>query len=446
MSAANPPSAAASHTRRRWWTVFALSAASLIDSMESFTMSILWPHMYPTLGLRVGQLGPVASVSGLVGTVMTPVWGFLADRFSRKWLLVLITGMWGLWTSAIGLVHNFYQLLGVRIASSLGLAALTPTALSLVSDLFGRKERGRAIGIFTAAGFSGSMVSFIVLPMLATRDPEGWRLGFLFIGAASFVSGVLLLFVKEPPRGSAEPELEDVVSEETAARFEFRLLPRLLRVASWRLLLVNETLDWMGFSTLYTWAFTWLESLRLGMMGTAVIGIQFVGVLVGHVAFGWMGDALDARSPERGRVTLGTVGLIVNVLACVGFLLTSPYGLLPLLVFGMLTGLTESLKMSGARAPLAQNVMLPELRATGRGTIAMVSGLASALIALLAGWMVTQFGDNVLAMMLILVPIPKALSIAAWLPLYRTYPRDMEALHATLCQQRAAIVATQGRG
>ncbi len=131
----------------------------------------------------------------------------------------------------------------------------------------------------------------------------------------------------------------------------------------------------------------------------------------------------------------------MNVLACVGFLLTSAYGLLPLLLFGMLTGLTESMKMSGARAPLAQNVMLPELRATGRGAIAMVSGLASALIALLAGWMVTACHDNVLAMMLILVPIPKALSIAAWLPLYRNYPRDMEALSRALCQQRAEIVA-----
>lgn len=428
---------------RRWWTVVALSAASLIDSMESFTLQILWPYMYPSLHLRVGVLGPVASVSGLVGTVMTPVWGFLADRFSRKWLLVLITGLWGLWTSAIGLVQNLSQLIAVRVASSLGLAALTPTALSLLSDLFSQKERGRAIGVFSASGFAGSMVSFVVLPILATRDAEGWRIGFLFIGAASFLSGLLLLLVKEPPRGAAEPELEDVVSAETAARFEFRLLPRLMQVRSWWLVLVNETLDWMGFSTLYTWAFTWLESLRLGMAGTWVIGLQFVGVLAGHVLFGWLGDRLDALYPRRGRVDFGTVGLVVNVLACVGLLLSGGYGLLPLLVFGMLTGLTESLKISGARAPLLQNVLLPELRATGRGTIVMVVGLASALTALVAGWMVSAFGDDVLAMMLILVPVPKLLSIAGWLPLYRSYPDDLEALHRALAAQREEILAVE---
>ena len=212
-------------SKRRWLTVFALSAASLIDSMEAYTIDILWPYMYRGLGLQVGQLGMVSSVSGLVGTVTTPLWGFVADRFSRKWLLILVTGMWGLWTSAIGLVQSLSQLVAVRIASSLGLAVLTPASLSLLSDLFSSKERGRAIGVLTAFGFAGSMVSFTVLPILATRNPEGWRTGFLFMGLASFASGLLLLLVKEPPRGSAEPELEDVVTQESAPRFQFRLLP-----------------------------------------------------------------------------------------------------------------------------------------------------------------------------------------------------------------------------
>ena len=429
--------------RRRWLTVFALSAASLIDSMEAYTVDILWPYMYPTLGLRVGQLGLVSSVSGLVGTITTPLWGFLADRFSRKWLLILVTGMWGLWTSAIGLVHSLSQLVAVRVASSLGLAVLTPASLSLLSDLFSSKERGRAIGVLTAFGFAGSMVSFTVLPILATQNPEGWRMGFLFMGAASVATGLLLLLVQEPPRGSAEPELADVVTQESAARFQFRLVPRLLRVRSWQMLLLNEMLDWMGFSVLYTWAFTWLDSLNLGTAGTIIIFLQFIGTLAGHVAFGWVGDGLDARHPRKGRITLGLLGLVLNVVAAAGLLLSGGQGLAQMHDFGMITGVTESMKMSGARAPLLQNILLPELRATGRGAVGMVAGLASALFALLAGWVVSALGDNVALMMLFMVPIPKLISVLAWVPLYKTYPKDLEAMHVTLAQRRQEIIKSQ---
>ncbi|MCJ7661021.1 MAG: hypothetical protein MUO67_17870 [Anaerolineales bacterium] len=43
--------------KRRWLTVFALSAAAFVDSSENETISILWPFIYPALGLSIGLLG-----------------------------------------------------------------------------------------------------------------------------------------------------------------------------------------------------------------------------------------------------------------------------------------------------------------------------------------------------------------------------------------------------
>ena len=63
--------------------------------------------------------------------------------FSRKKLLIWITGFWGIWTLAIALVANLSQLFFVRIMSSLGLGVLWPTAFSLISDLFPSKEAAR---------------------------------------------------------------------------------------------------------------------------------------------------------------------------------------------------------------------------------------------------------------------------------------------------------------
>jgi hypothetical protein len=75
-------------TKKRWVAVGSLAAASFVDKVEDNAVSILWPGMYPALGLTVGQLGPVLGVSRLVMTLMLPIWGYAADSVSRKKLLV----------------------------------------------------------------------------------------------------------------------------------------------------------------------------------------------------------------------------------------------------------------------------------------------------------------------------------------------------------------------
>ena len=67
--------------RRRWYTVFALSAAAFVDSSENETLSILWPKMYPALGMNVGSLGPVLGISGLVSTFTLPSVGLGSRPF-----------------------------------------------------------------------------------------------------------------------------------------------------------------------------------------------------------------------------------------------------------------------------------------------------------------------------------------------------------------------------
>lgn len=61
---------------------------------------------------------------------------------------------------ALAIVQTLPQLMAVRVISSLGLGVLWPTAFSLLSDLFERKESGRAADIMTAVSFSGTIVSW----------------------------------------------------------------------------------------------------------------------------------------------------------------------------------------------------------------------------------------------------------------------------------------------
>jgi len=80
---------------------------------------MLWPKIYPALGVKVGSLGPILGISGFVSTITLPLWGWAADRFSRKSLLIWITGFWGAWTAVIAFAQPLTQLLFMRVLVSL---------------------------------------------------------------------------------------------------------------------------------------------------------------------------------------------------------------------------------------------------------------------------------------------------------------------------------------
>lgn len=428
-----PPS---SRAKRRWLSIFSLSAAAFVDSSENQAISILWPKMYPALGLREGQLGPVLGISDLIRTLTLPFWGWAADRFSRKALLVGITGLWGGWTLVIAFVQNFSQLLTVRILSSLGLGVLWPTAFSLLSDLFESRRRGIAAGIMTAVSYCGTLAAFVVLPILGNINPDSWRLGFIVMGVASILTGFLLLVIDEPPRGAAEPELKEVISEEAAARYAFRLgdLPAIARVRSWWVLLFQNSVDNIAMAVLFGWSFVWLNSLGLGDRAFIVVVLLTLGTLTGHLFFGWLGDRLERRFPTYGRATMALVGLTLTAPALAAFISLGSRGLVPLMLFGALAGLGISSVDTGARWPMAQGILRPELRATSRAALDMVIGATGSLFMTLSGSLVDVYG--VTTTLLLLVPLPKLIAALLWLPMFRTYPADRAALHQVLTGRR----------
>ena len=426
--------------KRRWYSAIALSAAAFVDSTETWTLSILWPNIYRSLGVPVGQLGSVLGISDLVRTLTLPFWGYAADRFSRKLLLVSMTGIWGLWTLAISLVQNLSQLYIIRIISTLGLAVLWPTAFSLLSDLFDSEERGRATGLMTAISFAGSIAAYGILPPIAARSPEAWRTGFVVMGIASAASGLLLFFINDPPRGASEPELNDVIDQDSAAQFRFQLkdLPDLLKVPTWRVMLIQNSIDQVAMAVLYAWAFTWFDTIGLGESGFIAIALISIGNLVGHIFFGWLGDKLEIRYKRYGRAAMGAIGLAVSVPALIGFIALGDRGLGTLLPFGLLVGLSLSSIGSGAQWPITQGVLKPELRASGRAVLDMAVGIIGALALSISGYLVNRF--DVGMMMLLMIPLPKFLSTLSWLPIFRTYPQDREGLHLELKDRRKSLL------
>ena len=432
---------ASSNKERRSLSIASLSAAFMVDSGEEQALPLLWSHMYSALGATIGQLGTILGVSKLMTTILYPFWGYMADLYSRKMILVFFTGFWGLWTLGIAFVGNYPQLLTLRVISGLGLGAFAPAAFSLIGDLFDNRSRGRATGIMRSVGLVGIIISVIILPTLSENDPDGWRIGFALLGAASFLSGLFMLVIKEPARGAGEPELSSVITKESATRYSFTWTEfwSLFKIRSWRYLLLNETLMKTNVVVFTAWNFTFLTALNLKPPFFYIaIFVVFAGMVSGNIFFGWIGDRLDSKLSNHGRVTMVQIGLIVNIPFLIGYLTSNGENIVLLIIFGFLSGLSNTSSSEGVVWPINHSILPPELRGSSRAIVSVAIGALSALALPLSGIVADSRGVS--TAMLWFVPGLIVLSAIAWIPMFRAYPQDRDALHKVLAKRREELL------
>lgn len=150
--------------------------------------------------------GWLSSGAGLTMAIVAPMWGVLADRHGRK--LMVLRSMFGgvLVLGLMGLVHNVYQLLGLRILQGI-LTGTVSASVALVASVVPERRTGFAMGMMQQALFIGNAIGPLVGGFAADR--WGYRVpfeiaaGFLVIGACATWFGVKESFDREDMETSA---------------------------------------------------------------------------------------------------------------------------------------------------------------------------------------------------------------------------------------------------
>lgn len=162
-------------------------------------------------------------VSLLLGTAFALIYGLagiplgrLADRTSRRNLILAGVGVWSVGTIACGLSQDFTEIFGSRIVVGMGEAALAPAAISLISDYFPPSRRGTAVGCFLSGIAMGSGVAILIgggvlhgieLGLLAhtpLAQVAPWRMVLLSIGAPGLLWACVILLIREPVRQATQ--------------------------------------------------------------------------------------------------------------------------------------------------------------------------------------------------------------------------------------------------
>jgi MFS family permease len=199
---------------RAWWTVIVLTFAYVVSFVDRTILSLLIEPIKADLALSDTQIALVQGIAfGLFYAAMGLPLGWLADRMSRRLLIGIGAGFWCLATAACGLAASFPQLFLARIGVGVGEAALSPAAMSMISDSFPKERRALPIGIYAGAAALGAGLALILggsvirlvsgasqvsLPLVG--DVAAWQAAFILVGVFGLVLLPLMATVVEPLR------------------------------------------------------------------------------------------------------------------------------------------------------------------------------------------------------------------------------------------------------
>jgi MFS family permease len=158
----------------------------------------------PDAKTKLGWLTTAFLVSYML---LSPLFGWLADRMSR-WVLVGIgVGLWSLASGASGLAEGYLMLLLTRCFVGIGEAAYGPTAPGVISDLYPVRVRGTKMAWFYAAIPVGSALGYVLGGQMAD-SALGWRWAFFLVVPPGLLLALACYLMREPPRGQADTGTE----------------------------------------------------------------------------------------------------------------------------------------------------------------------------------------------------------------------------------------------
>jgi MFS family permease len=137
--------------RSRWYLLTVLTVVGSINWADRQVVPILFPGIQKDLGLSDTQLGVIGGLAfSVIYAISALGFGYAADRFVRKRVIIVGLVLWSAATAAGGFATGFWSLFAARFFTGIGEASLYPCALSLIGERFGPGERGKALGIFQA--------------------------------------------------------------------------------------------------------------------------------------------------------------------------------------------------------------------------------------------------------------------------------------------------------
>ena len=170
------------------WTICGLLLlASAINYMDRQTLANAAVRITREFHLSQAQYGNIEAVFAYAFAAGSVVFGWLADRFSVRWLYAVVLTMWSLAGLATGFVRDEQELLWCRMALGFFEAGHWPCAIRTTRALLDPRERSLGNSVLQSGTSIGAIITPLIMTGLMTSELGSWRVAFQTVGATGFV-------------------------------------------------------------------------------------------------------------------------------------------------------------------------------------------------------------------------------------------------------------------
>lgn len=376
-----------------WLVVALLVPVALLNYMDRQMLASMKSSV---MGEIVGldgdaQWGMVLALFKWTYAFLSPLGGYVADRFGRKWVIVTSLSVWSLITWLTGHVTSYEQLLATRALMGISEAFYIPAALALISDYHLGPTRSRAVGYHQMGIYLGVILGGFT-GYIADEPSLGWRWAFSSAGLLGVLYALPLIFLlKDPQRVGGAAAGRRPLSP-------WQSITALLTNVSFLLLVLYFTLPALAGWVVRDWMPAILKDefgIGQGKAGVSATVYWQVAAIFGAILGGILADRWMQRT-ERGRIYTSALGMAMIVPAMFGVGYAPQTGMLWvaiafLALFGLGWGFFDCNNM-----PILCQITQPHLRASGYGLMNLVSiscgGLADVGFGILKSQGVPLFG------------------------------------------------------
>lgn len=364
-----------------WVLVALLWFVALLNYMDRQMLSTMQEAMKADISElnQAEAFGALMAVFLWIYGIVSPFAGIIADRMSRKWLVVGSIFVWSAVTFLMGYAHNFTQLYWLRAFMGISEALYIPSALSLIADWHEGKSRSLAIGIHMTGLYVGQAIGGFGATLAAMLS---WNAAFHWFGVIGIIySIVLLLLLKENPKHSQK---QATTTGEKPSRNPFRGLSVVFSTwAFWIILFYFAVPSLPGWATKNWLPTLFADSLNIpmanaGPLSTITIAVSsFIGVILGGV----VSDRWVQRN-IRGRVYTSAIGLGLTVPALI--LLGFGHSLVAVVGAGLCFGVGYGI-FDANNMPILCQFISSKYRSTAYGIMNMTGVFAGAAVTQVLG-------------------------------------------------------------
>ena len=371
-----------------WIVVGLLWGVALLNYMDRQMLSTMKDAMQVDIVelQSATNFGYLMAIFLWIYALMSPVSGVIADRMSRKWLIVGSLFVWSSVTYLMGIAETFNQIVFLRALMGVSEALYIPAGLSLIADYHTGKSRSLAVGIHMTGLYTGQAIGGFGATV---ADAFSWHTTFHWFGIIGIAYAVILMLFLHDKKTEILPTEKLQANPQKEKDSVFTSLKSLLtNVAFWVILLYFAAPSLPGWATKNWLPTLFAENLDLpmsqaGPISTITIAVSsFIGVLIG----GPLSDKWVQKN-LRGRVYTGAIGLGLTIpsLLLLGF----GHNLVAVVGAGLLFGIGYGIFDTNNMPILCQFVSHKQ-RATAYGVMNMIGVSAGAFITHLLG----RWGDS----------------------------------------------------